>query len=163
MAKTHGRISTFNRGCRCKACIDVYRTTTGHKPFKKAEHGTIGMYSNHKCRCEACREANRVYRRRPYLQDRKRERRRVLRIEKRRERLAYINSLKDKPCMDCGKKFPTVCMDFDHIPGKGKTFGIAVWASEPSIPWNAITDELARCELVCSNCHRVRTKQRLTT
>jgi hypothetical protein len=23
------------------------------------EHGTIGMYTNHRCRCDACRKANR--------------------------------------------------------------------------------------------------------
>lgn len=28
------------------------------------EHGTVSMYCNQRCRCEACREAQRVYMRR---------------------------------------------------------------------------------------------------
>lgn len=28
-----------------------------------AEHGTVGMYGNHRCRCDKCRAANAAYQR----------------------------------------------------------------------------------------------------
>lgn len=68
-----------------------------------------------------------------------------------------IAELKDRPCTDCLGRFPTECMHFDHVPELGpKTKNI-------SSGWHD-TDELlreiAKCELVCANCHAIRTKSR---
>ncbi len=50
-------------------------------------------------------------------------------------------------------------MDFDHIPGRGKSFGLG---GNGGVGHTMIElqDEVAKCELVCSNCHRVRTARR---
>ena len=59
------------------------------------------------------------------------------------------------PCLDCGQKFPFYAMDFDHVNGtKVNNVGTMVahgWSLQN------ILDEIAKCELVCSNCHRGRT------
>lgn len=71
---------------------------------------------------------------------------------------ARIAEEKNKPCMDCGNIFPPCAMDFDHVKGK-KTYSIATLASS-SKSWELIYKEIQKCELVCSNCHRVRTYNR---
>lgn len=68
-----------------------------------------------------------------------------------------IRKAKDVPCADCGQSFPTHCMDFDHRPGVDKVANIgasvARWASDPA----ALIAEIAKCDVVCANCHRKRT------
>ena len=77
----------------------------------------------------------------------------------REQKKAHINSLKNNPCTDCGNTFPAVCMDFDHLPQYEKSFEIAqAWARKLSL--DKIIDEIKKCELVCSNCHRIRGQKR---
>jgi len=66
------------------------------------------------------------------------------------------------PCMDCGGVFPFVAMDFDHRPDEDKEFGIAnfgMW-SETERNIAIVEKEIAKCDLICGNCHRVRTWNR---
>ena len=76
----------------------------------------------------------------------------------RAETKAYVDSVKNAPCMDCGGSFPPVCMDFDHANGD-KVKSIANMYSA-SYKLDLIKEEIAKCELVCSNCHRIRTRDR---
>lgn len=64
--------------------------------------------------------------------------------------------MKNNPCRDCGDCFPPEAMDFDHVRGKK----IASIAQMRSRAWTQVLIELAKCELVCANCHRIRTWQR---
>lgn len=66
---------------------------------------------------------------------------------------------KDKPCMDCGKKYPFYVMDFDHVKGK-KLFNLSTVANR-RFNIKQIVKEIKKCEVVCSNCHRIRTFKRL--
>lgn len=66
-----------------------------------------------------------------------------------------VDKLKSKPCTDCGGTFPVVCMDFDHVRGE-KEFNISRGISY-GYKLERILAEIEKCELVCSNCHRVRT------
>lgn len=77
----------------------------------------------------------------------------------RRNRIAQIADLKNKPCMDCGNSFPAVCMDFDHRPGEVKLFNIS--GEGHGHPWKDVLNEIQKCDLVCANCHRIRTASRL--
>lgn len=75
-----------------------------------------------------------------------------------KENLEYVSNIKSTtPCADCKKIYDPICMDFDHL--------------DPSIKLNKISelikghlknviDEMAKCEIVCSNCHRIRTRDR---
>jgi hypothetical protein len=67
-----------------------------------------------------------------------------------------IDELRSQPCTDCGQSFDPVCMDFDQL--RDKDFNISQMVR--SYSWDKIKAELAKCELVCSNCHRLRTKNR---
>lgn len=77
--------------------------------------------------------------------------------ERAAKRKQLINKIKNVPCQDCGGTFPPVCMDFDHVRGE-KQFGIAM-ASMLSL--NAVMEEITKCDIICSNCHRIRTQSRL--
>lgn len=72
----------------------------------------------------------------------------------------FIESYKRaRSCIDCGfsgKNFPYV-LDFDHIHGRdAKKFTIGSW-SHSVLSVEAIRKEIEKCELVCANCHRIRT------
>ncbi|MET0664959.1 MAG: hypothetical protein ABW008_05335, partial [Acidimicrobiales bacterium] len=61
----------------------------------------------------------------------------------------------DHPCMDCGERDPLV-LEFDHL--SDKRFMIARGLRDKS--WEALLAEMAKCEVVCANCHRRRTATR---
>lgn len=66
-------------------------------------------------------------------------------------------TLKDKPCVDCKVKYAPWIMQFDHLKDKEIDVSNAVsklWSRE------RITQEVAKCELVCANCHADRTYKR---
>lgn len=69
----------------------------------------------------------------------------------------YLDSKKEAPCMDCGKSFPPCVMDFDHRDPSTKKYRV----SQLLLYGKRIVDEeIAKCDLICSNCHRIRTHMR---
>lgn len=72
----------------------------------------------------------------------------------RAKRVAKLTELKQRPCIDCGGKFPDVAMDFDHVRGE-KLFNIGQ-AVHHDMAWQRLLDEVAKCDIVCANCHRIR-------
>lgn len=70
----------------------------------------------------------------------------------------YLRELKENsPCMDCKVQYPYYVMDFDHVRGKKHA---NVMELVPTLSKKKIDEEVAKCEIVCSNCHRVRTHMR---
>jgi hypothetical protein len=72
---------------------------------------------------------------------------------------ALIIEIKREPCVDCGGRFHHSAMDFDHMPGFTKGDTVSNLSSKGK-PWARILEEIAKCQLVCANCHRVRTYNR---
>jgi hypothetical protein len=71
----------------------------------------------------------------------------------------YVNSIKEAfPCADCGKYYPYYVMDFDHVI-KGKVNDVN-YMIKARYSIDSVMDELAKCEIVCANCHRIRTYDR---
>ena len=102
-----------------------------------------------------CRDCQRAYDRRYYA-----ERGRIARLRARRaaERMWMVQLKNGIPCAECSEVFPAWVMQWDHLPGMAKVE--AVSAMVGSRRRAAILDEIAKCELVCSNCHAVRTRRR---
>jgi len=71
----------------------------------------------------------------------------------------WLNGQKKDRCVDCRKKYPPIVMDFDHVRGR-KFFTIGDAAIQRTIGRERILREIAKCDLVCSNCHRLRTGRR---
>lgn len=71
----------------------------------------------------------------------------------------FIQNYKEtNPCTDCGDCFPYYVMDFDHIGDK--EFAISRFHNLTN-SFEKVKEEMAKCELVCANCHRVRTFKRI--
>lgn len=79
---------------------------------------------------------------------------------RKREWWERVARIKSNPCTDCGGQFPPYVMDFDHREGEAKLKGISNLVGHTA-PWETIEAEIAKCDLVCSNCHRIRTYTRM--
>lgn len=70
----------------------------------------------------------------------------------------YIREYKERhPCVDCKVQYPYYVMDFDHVRGRKQK---NVMELVPTLSKKKIDEEIAKCEVVCSNCHRARTHWR---
>ena len=124
--------------------LDGLKRASNKKPYVRAKpgvsHGKHSTYGSG-CRCEKCSQGEREYVRIVcgHMRD-------------------FIQGLKSKPCMDCNNCFPPECMDFDHRPGTVKKSTVSRLVNNHSR--EVILVEIAKCDLVCSNCHRTRTKKR---
>jgi len=56
--------------------------------------------------------------------------------------------------MDCKISYPYYMMDFDHVRGT-KHSNVAELIN--TLSKKRLDEEIAKCEIVCSNCHRART------
>lgn len=61
-------------------------------------------------------------------------------------------------CLDCGWRGEPRALDWDHVRGT-KVTSISIMIANGA-PFGDILTELAKCELVCANCHRIRTCKR---
>lgn len=109
--------------------------------------GTNTAYQNG-CRCEPCRAANKTYRQsNPDLFKARAK-------AHRQKRLGLMLKFKSQPCKDCGNTFPPYCMDFDHREPDEKLFSIS---GQQTCSEALFLAEVAKCDVVCANCHRIRT------
>lgn len=65
-----------------------------------------------------------------------------------------ILEAKDVPCEDCGVVYPSYVMDFDHRDPAQKRMSVPQAANYGV---KALLVEIAKCDVVCANCHRERT------
>ena len=101
-------------------------------------------------------EADKEYKRNWHQENK--ERNNQLSKERRREKQDKLSAMKlALGCTDCGYNSNSAALDFDHVRGT-KRFGIALATRGHS--WATIEQEIAKCEVVCANCHRVRTERR---
>ena len=73
------------------------------------------------------------------------------------EKREWLHELKNVPCSDCGVRYPYYVMDFDHRPDEVKSFNIA---NSTTKGMQQLKSEVAKCDIVCANCHRKRSHQR---
>ena len=69
-----------------------------------------------------------------------------------------LNELKQRPCADCGVSYPPYVMEFDHVTGT--KLDDVCNLRRRLVKWQTILAEIAKCEVVCANCHRARTHSR---
>lgn len=71
---------------------------------------------------------------------------------------AWVDNYKlEHGCADCGYNEPPAALDFDHRPGTKKIRNIK---AGHQFGWLALLAEVAKCDVVCANCHRIRTVNR---
>lgn len=72
----------------------------------------------------------------------------------RSETQEFVQKVKERPCVDCGNRFPAPVMEFDHRIAEEKSFNLS---RARDYSFAQVVEEIAKCDLVCANCHRVRT------
>lgn len=103
-----------------------------------------------------CRDCGKILTRNHYKNNKKQYLERNLRaFRKRRE---FVRQVKSKPCFDCGIQYPYYVMDFDHREGEVKEYAMS---QIDQMTMEDIKCEMKKCDVVCSNCHRERTFQRI--
>lgn len=110
-------------------------------------------YNGYASVCKSCRV---VIHRQHYLQNK------IDYINRTKEMKARLTARYDEarsgPCMDCKGIFPVVCMELDHRPGTIKIADVSRLIDSGSLA--VLNEEIAKCDVVCANCHRVRTTNR---
>lgn len=85
------------------------------------------------------------------------KRKKYLSKKRYQENKARSDRLKtETPCKDCGKHFHPCQMQYDHL--KDKKTNISDMLQSNS--WETIQQEIAKCDIVCANCHCLRTFSR---
>jgi NADPH-dependent glutamate synthase beta subunit-like oxidoreductase len=61
-------------------------------------------------------------------------------------------------CVDCKEKYPHYMLDFDHLPEFEKIDSPTQMIHKYS--WEKAVEEMSKCDIVCANCHKIRTWNR---
>src|SRR2546423_1270985 len=133
--------------CNYKTCSKCkVSKPAGEFNFKSTATGVHQSY------CEECGKqlTRRHYRnnKRQYLD------RNVRSYIKRRE---LVRQIKTRACADCDIQYPFYVMDFDHREGEIKEYELN---RIDRMTTRALLREIEKCDVVCANCHRVRTYRR---
>ncbi len=131
---------------RCGSCKEI-------KPLEeyyKSQRSKSGYQSWCKpCKKVADKELYKTSARRRQLQSE----RNVLATNKNKALLKDL--LLKNSCKDCGTSDWRV-LEFDHVRDKKKSVSTLVRTTT----WPRVLEEIAKCEIVCCNCHRIRTMER---
>jgi hypothetical protein len=103
-------------------------------------------------------EEARAYQRAHYHANKEMWRRKRMRYEAKMR--AEILAAKDRPCADCGGRWPAIIMEFDHRAGTVKLFNLGDQHARGH-GLESIRAEIAKCDVVCPTCHRLRTFRRM--
>lgn len=132
-------------------CLRLCAMCRQWKPSEEFHRSRTGQFSY-------CRECRNAYDRRYYAERGRAARRARQRAHIDAER-AWMAQLKSGlPCTDCGAVFPIYVMHWDHLPQFEKRDDVSAMVGTRTR--EAVLEELQKCELVCANCHVMRTVAR---
>jgi len=78
--------------------------------------------------------------------------------KQRDDKRKWIQDMKEaSPCKDCNTYYPYYVMDYDHKENKRERISVMV---QRGLSKETILKEIEKCDLLCSNCHRIRTQKR---
>lgn len=129
---------------RCCTCKQV-KPLTDFNRLRRAKDG----------RQPSCRACNAAYHQKNWArhmaQIRTRKRERVAEAQAR-----LLDYLAERACSDCSET-DLLVLEFDHVRDKSDSISVMVCRGDA---WPSILAEIAKCEVVCANCHRRRTAKR---
>lgn len=105
-----------------------------------------------------CKQCNRAYQKQHYKNNKAtyNEKAREAAVRNReRNQKALLQYLLEHPCVDCGETDPIV-LEFDHLDPATKVANVSQLVIDV-YSWEKVLAEIAKCEVVCSNCHKRRT------
>ena len=135
-----------------KRCPRCGQTKRGSEFGKRHRNGKEKLNSY----CRLCMNAYHVERR--TRSPAARESHNAIVSRRKQEMVEEVARLKAKtPCTDCGRKHKPWKMQFDHV--RGKKIGNIAQLMRCGSP-SKLRKEIAKCEIVCANCHADRTHRR---
>lgn len=70
----------------------------------------------------------------------------------------FLAAVKSYPCQDCNTTWISYVMELDHLDSSIKVAAVSKLVKDGN--WSKLVIEIMKCDLVCSNCHRIRTFNR---
>jgi hypothetical protein len=131
----------------CNQCGLSFPETNKHFRSRSSNRGLEAV-------CKSCQRINaRAY-------EQVKNKNGIRRVVESRVRLRqFLDQTKlESGCVVCGYKAHPAALDFDHLPGTNKIATIAKLFS--GLKEELLLEEIKKCEVVCANCHRVRTATR---
>jgi hypothetical protein len=140
----------------CKHCHQAYPPTSEFWP--RASQAAGGLITPHGVFQSWCRECRKAYSRQ--RDQAKRDAGTPARKWRGyQEARALVDQIKvERGCADCGYRTHPAALDFDHLPGTEKHTTVANLIAFGQTA--KIMAEIEKCEVVCANCHRIRTHER---
>ena len=133
----------------CSKCEQPGEFRQGHRQCRACERAAKLQWNReHPEKLAAYRETHREHYRKLGVESARRRKAEVH---------AKIDEIKNHPCADCGEVFPPFVMDFDHRDPSTKEHELSQLVNKSSAPWARIASEIAKCDVVCVCCHRLRT------
>lgn len=105
-----------------------------------------------------CKQCHNTEARRTFKEEYPKDKEKYLRTRRDyrdRERQKMKEFLSDKSCMDCGNTDWRV-FEFDHRDPSIKEFNIGDRLRTKG-SFESCAEEIAKCDIVCANCHKIRT------
>ncbi len=132
-------------GKRCSTCHEV-RPLAAYNRRRSAPDGL-------QARCRECCRAWYVEHAGPHQLDVRRRNDRA-RVEL-RDRL--VEHLLSHPCVDCGERDLRL-LELDHLDPLTKRDGVGRLVAQ-AMSWAVVAREIAKCDVRCAACHRLRTQE----
>jgi hypothetical protein len=137
-----------------KKCIRCNKSKSINQYSKKRKRkdGTVVLQS-------WCKTCHKIYVDNYYIEHRAKF---IKKAKERNQKLIIsFRKLKEtNPCMDCKIKYPYYVMQFDHRPGTKKLTS-SMFRYLLTTSNKKFLEEIQKCDLVCGNCHSIRTHTRL--
>jgi hypothetical protein len=116
------------------------------------------MRAQERRRTGAERRRRRVARGLPAESATERARNQIRAAQREAANLAWLQEYKlARGCGDCGYNKHPVALEFDHLPGHEKVRGLSRMLISGR---ERLLAEIAKCDVVCANCHAIRTYNR---
>jgi len=128
---------------RCKRSLLISDFNWRNKKAKKRQY-----------HCKICQRTlqNAFYRKTPEYQDSVKTAAKARKLKIKRQ---YLQYLKKQQCIDCNESNHVV-LTHDHRDPAIKTECVSIMVQR-SNGWKNIQAEIAKCDVVCFNCHAIRT------
>lgn len=122
------------------------------KPLGDFHKKSANKVDGHQPLCKLCRIEKDKGRKRRGLVARDPEKDKQRKITVRKQ---YYQYMLDKQCILCDEA-SLPCLQFDHREPEHKKFQISKGIAG-AFPWSTILQEIAKCDILCANCHAKRT------
>lgn len=145
--------------CRCKECVEIYREYHRKQsvPWRKLNQSKLSERSRRYR--ERYPERVRAAQLKHHKTDKWKQTLSKRRKRKVAERKAIVDRIKlSHGCKDCGYNANPIALQFDHV--RGEKYMCVSFAVTKVLNINKILAEIEKCEVVCANCHLIRTEKR---